>query len=386
VIVNVVRLLTAAALLCGPCVASAQDQSTNPPAPATAPAQPSAHAPAQPAPKKPAAKPATAKPAPKSATPAAAPAAATDPAAKSGSGTSLLGANKGQGPLEVTSENGIEWQQDVKAYIARGNAIAKRGQTTLYADVLTAYYRDIPNTSQTEIWRVVAEGHVRITTPTQEVVGDHGVYDVDQTVVVMTGQALKLTTPQDVVTARDSMEWYDDKQLAVARGNAVAVRGERRLRGDTLVAQVSQAPGEDSRISRVDGKGHVIVSGPNGQVGTGDTGVYNADTGIATLIGHVTVARGDDTVVGQYGVVDLTNGVSRILPRPPNAEDTTRGRVQGIINPRQKASDAAAPAPAGKAPTGSSNGTPASTSNGNPSGTPGNGAAKSTAPSQKAQP
>jgi len=333
------RLLMAAVLLCGTFLSGIQA--------ASAQDQPQAVAPKS-------------KPAKQAApsTPQAAPATPSAPAAKGSAGSSLLGGGKSQGPLEVTSENGIEWQQGVKAYIARGNAIAKRGTTTLYADVITAYYRDVPNSSQTEIWRVVPDGHVRITTPTQEVVGDHGVYDVDQAVVVMTGKALKLTTPQDVVTARDSLEWYDAKQLAVARGDAVAVRGERRLRGDTLVAQVTQAPGEDSRISRVDGKGHVIVSGPNGQVGTGDTGVYNADTGIATLVGHVTVARGDDTVVGQYGVVDLQNGVSRILPRPPTAEDTTRGRVQGIIIPRQKSPDADA----------------------------GKGAANSTAPAQKAQP
>jgi lipopolysaccharide export system protein LptA len=321
-----VRLLTAAALLCAPAAAWAQDQ-----APAPAPQAKPAKAPKPAKPPKPAAP-----------APTAAADAATPP--KTGTGSSLLGGNKGQGPLEVTSENGIEWQQGVKAYIARGHAVAKRGQTTLYADVITAYYRDIPNSSQTEIWRVVSDGHVKIATPTQTVVGDHGVYDIDQAVVVMTGAALKLTTTQDVVTARDSLEWYDGKQLAVARGDAVAVRGERRLRGDTLVAQVAQAPGEESRISRVDGKGHVIVSGVNGQVGTGDTGVYNADTGIATLIGHVTVARGDDTVVGEYGVVDLQNGVSRILPRPPTASDTTRGRVQGIIVPRQKApANSAAP-------------------------------------------
>jgi lipopolysaccharide export system protein LptA len=329
-----VRLLTAAAfLVAGAGTAAAQDQS--------APAQAAPVAPVAPAakPSKPSKPPKPPKP-PKPAADAA-PDAATAPAAKGGSGTSLLGSNAGQGPLEVTSENGIEWQQDVKAYIARGNAIAKRGQTTLYADTLTAYYRDIPNTSQTEIWRVVADGHVRITTPTQQVVGDHGVYDIDQAVVIMTGAGLKLTTPQDVVTARDTMEWYDDKRLAVARGDAVAVRGDRRVRADTLVAQVVQEPGQDSRISRVNGKGHVIVSGPNGQVGTGDTGVYNADTGIATLIDHVTVARGDNTVVGQYGIVDLDKGISRILPRPPSEADTTRGRVQGIIVPRQKGADAA---------------------------------------------
>jgi lipopolysaccharide export system protein LptA len=343
---NIVRLLVAGALFCGPVFcdpASALAQEQNPaPGPQAPQGKPKAAKPPKPA-----------KPDAGAAAPAA-PAAASDAApAKGGTGSTLLG-GRSQGPLEVTSENGIEWQQGVKAYIARGNAVAKRGETTLYADVLTAYYRDIPNSSQTEIWRVVADGHVRATTPTQEVVGDHGIYDVDQTVVVMTGSALKLTTPQDVVTARDSLEWYDGKQLAVARGDAVAVRGERRLRGDVLVAQVTQAPGEDSRISRVDGKGHVIVSGPNGQVGTGDTGVYNADTGIATLVDHVTLARGDDTVVGQYGVVDLQTGVSRILPRPPTEQDTTRGRVQGIIMPRQKDTGAAP----GKTPASDQKGQP----------------------------
>ena len=55
-------------------------------------------------------------------------------------------------------------------------------------------------------------------------VGDQAVYDVDQQIGIVTGKALKLTTATDVVTARDSLEWYDQKQIAVARGDAVAVR------------------------------------------------------------------------------------------------------------------------------------------------------------------
>ena len=40
---------------------------------------------------------------------------------------------------------------------------------------------------------------------------------------IVTGKGLKLTTTTDVVTARDSLEWYDAKQVAVARGDAIAV-------------------------------------------------------------------------------------------------------------------------------------------------------------------
>jgi lipopolysaccharide export system protein LptA len=264
----------------------------------------------------------------------AGPVQAAPPATGATIGAAKTPGATGSGPIDITADQGIEWRQSDRSYMARGNAIAKRGDDTLYADTITAYYRDIPNSSQTEIWRVVADGHVKITTPTQSIVGDHGVYDIDNAVVIITGGALKLTTPQDVVTARDSMEWYDDKQLAVARGNALAVRGDRQLRADTLVAQVATAPGEASRISRVDGTGHVVISGPQ-QVGSGDNGVYNVDTGIATLSDHVTLARGANTMVGQYGVIDLDKNISRLLPRPPTAQDSSRGRVEGYIVPRQ---------------------------------------------------
>jgi lipopolysaccharide export system protein LptA len=264
-------------------------------------------------------------------------ASAGAPAAPAKSGGALAGAlsGKGKGPMQVTAEQGIEWQQTNRAYVARGNAVAKRGDVTLYADTLTAYYRDVPHSSTTEIWRVVADGHVRITTPTQSVVGDHGVYDLDHSLAIITGKGLKLTTPRDVVTARDSLEWYDDRQLAVARGDALAVHGDRRLRADVLAAKVVNQQGQPSRISRIDAVGHVLVSGPT-QIGTGDQGVYDVDQQSATLSGHVTLTRGENTLVGEYGVVDFRNDVTRLLPRPPTPGNPTRGRVQGYLVPQQK--------------------------------------------------
>ncbi|HVJ51673.1 MAG TPA: LptA/OstA family protein [Aliidongia sp.] len=300
---------------------------------------PAALAADKPAPKPSAVQPAPAQPAPAQSAPA--PSAPGQPAAGQAPATGAVGGlSAGQGPIDITADESLEYHQTDKAYVARGNAIAKRGDRTVYADTLSVYYRDIPNSSQTEPWRYVAEGHVRVTTPTQSVVGDHGIYDLDTKTVVMTGQGLKLTTPNDVVTARDSLEWYDDKQVAVARGDGLAIRttphGERRMRGDILVAQVAQAPGEAQRISRVDGQGHVVVTAP-GQIGTGDKGVYNVDTGIATLAGHVTLTRGDNTLVGEYGVVDTDKGLSRLLARPPSGQDPTHGRVQGYIVPKKRA-------------------------------------------------
>jgi lipopolysaccharide export system protein LptA len=329
-------------------------------------------------------------------------------------GLSLSGVSEDR-PIEVSADHGIEWQQDAQVYIARGNAMAKRGATEVHADTLTAHYRPSKGTGdkatgdkatgdkatgdkgtgeggETEIYRLDADGHVTIKGERQTVVGDQAVYDVDQQIGIVTGKVLKMTTATDVVTARDSLEWYDQKQIAVARGDAVAVRDVKVIRADVLTAHMTKdkpqpaagkpdkvvpaaaqakprnaamplgAADESSKISRVDAQGHVLVSTQT-DVGRGDYGVYNADTGIATLLGNVTVTRGPNTVRGEYAVMDLNNNISRMMAAPgtPGAAPT---RVEGLFVRQDQAA-----APTGTSPTG----TPAG-------GTPAGGAPRSSAP------
>lgn len=271
-------------------------------------------------------------------------------------------------PLNIQADSGIEWQQDQKLYVARGNAVATRGTSEIRADTLVAHYRDAKggNTNtggNTEIYRVVAEGHVTMKRDAQTVVGDRAVYDIDQQIAVVTGKGLKLTTATDAVTARDSLEWYDQKQIAVARGDAIATRTGKTVKGDILTAyMVKSAPAgakpaaaaarpgpkgakpaaahaatpaaattaasaAESKISRVDAQGHVVVSNAV-DTGRGDFGVYNAETGIATLIGNVSIQRGKDVIRGQRGVMDMNNNVSRMLPGGVAGKPQ---RVQGLF-------------------------------------------------------
>jgi lipopolysaccharide export system protein LptA len=272
-------------------------------------------------------------------------------------------------PLQVQADSGIEWQQDAKAYIARGNAVATRGPTQVHADTLIARYREVKgggnsgNTGgNTEIYRVEADGNVTMTREGQTIVGDRAVYDLDQTLMVVTGKTLKLTTATDLVTARDSLEWYDQKQIAVARGNAVAIRNGKTIKADILTAYMvktkpadgkapappgkapppqsgkpsptpaAASPGSsaaDSKISRVDAQGHVVVTNAL-DTGRGDYGVYNADSGICTLVDNVVIARGKDVIKGQYGVMDLNKNVSRMLPAA-GAPSGPSQRVQGLF-------------------------------------------------------
>src|SRR4029077_7007997 len=88
------------------------------------------------------------------------------------------------------------------------------------------------------------------------------------------------------------------------------------------------ASGTESKISRVDAQGHVVIHNAL-DTGRGDFGVYKADTGIATLIGNVVIERGKDVIRGQRGVMALNNNGSRMMPG--GAPGASPERVQGLF-------------------------------------------------------
>jgi lipopolysaccharide export system protein LptA len=271
--------------------------------------------------------PALAQTPPSSAAPAAAPAAA----------------NNGQ-PIEIVARDGIEWHRDQQRYVARGNARATQGDKTVEAQILTAHYRQ-PEGGSTEIYRYVGEGSVRLSTPTQRAFGDHGVYDVETGVMVLTGKGLKITTPDQEITARDSLEYWELKNLAVARGNAVAKGSDGKLiRGDILTALFEPPPadakppqnpgagaaqrarganpldasGSSQKLKRVEADGNVLVSTPE-QIAQGQQGVYVPDSGIATLWGNVKLTRGNSQMHGDRLDINLDTGVYRLTCRDGTA-------------------------------------------------------------------
>jgi lipopolysaccharide export system protein LptA len=229
--------------------------------------------------------------------------------------------------LDIEADNGIEWRQNEHVYIARQNARATRGRATLYGDTLTAHYRPVPQgqrkpadpgslDNSTEIYRIEADGNVRLQSETQTVYGDRGVYEMDSATAVFTGEHLQPVTQRDTVTARDSLEWYDNKLIGIARGDAVSVRDTKQLAADVLIAHVVKPTNEPSRIDRIDAQDHVVVTTPT-EVARGASGVYNVDTGIVTLARDVTITREDNVLKGQYALVNLNTNISHLLSAAP---------------------------------------------------------------------
>ncbi|AHI24509.1 hypothetical protein H845_550 [Komagataeibacter xylinus E25] len=209
-----------------------------------------------------------------------------------------------------------------------------------------------------EVYRLEAIGHVHSFNMNDQAWGDHAVYDVDQAILVMTGQHLKMTTPQDILTARDVLEYHSREHMSVARGNATMTTNDgRQLRADVLVgydrpkAQRSNArrdwdaahPNGESRpeatqvddrpspgagtIDHVDAFGHIVIRTRTETI-TGDRGVYVPDTGIARLVGNVHITRGENQVSGTSAIVNMHTDIATLTDNPGS-------RVSGLVIPNQ---------------------------------------------------
>ncbi|SOC17023.1 LptA/OstA family protein [Thalassospira xiamenensis] len=238
-------------------------------------------------------------------------------------------AQSGGGGLEVESDNGIEWRRNEQVLIARGNAVAKRGNSRVDADELRALYRD--RDGQSEIYRIIATGNVKLSSETDVATGDQAIYDIDDAVVVLTGEDLQYKTPTETLTAEESLEYWEAERMAVARGNAVAVADDRTLRGDVLTARFEMGKNGENDLSRIDGNGNVTIRTPTDFV-VGNQGVYDAKTGIATLVGSVKITRGENQLNGDRAVVDLNTGVSRLTA---NGNGDGKSRVRGLLVPEK---------------------------------------------------
>lgn len=248
-------------------------------------------------------------------------------------------------PVDVSAEESLEYHQDTRLYVARGKAKAVRGDVVVEADLLTAHERekktdaDQPKpeaaTSKASanepmmggnIDLLTAEGNVRISDPRQQVYGDRAVYDLDQKVAKITGNNLKYVTSHDVITARDSLEYYEGSNMALARGNATAVHGDRRVEADVMKAHFVQGP-NGMEMSAMAAEGRVTVVTKN-DISRGDRAVYDVKRNVAVLTGNVRITHGDTQLAGDRAEVDFNKGESRLL-------NQGQGRVRALLTPKK---------------------------------------------------
>lgn len=257
-------------------------------------------------------------------------------------------------PINITAQNGIQWNQKTRTVTAIGDAKAIRGKVTVTADRLIAHYSPKAGGTKaaaaktpaaagfgglesgaSQITELDAVGHVHIFTKTDQAFGDRAVYHMARHQLVLTGNNLKLTSPNETVTAAKSIEYWSQEHKAVATGNAkVTAKDGRSVAADRLTAYFiangsgstsADGAADASKLREVEAEGHVVVR-TQSDIATGDHGVYNPKTGIAILTGNVHITHGPNELAGDKARVNMKTGVATLVSRPG-------ARVQGLVIP-----------------------------------------------------
>jgi lipopolysaccharide export system protein LptA len=168
-------------------------------------------------------------------------------------------------------------------------------------------------------------------------------------------QGFSRDTDQPVTIEADSLEIHDKDRYAVFIGNVVVKQGdsvmrsrelkvhyEGSMRGSQKESQKDQKSAEAAasrtaqtvtndpaqRIRMIEATGGVIVTNKD-QKATGDKGVFDMRTNLATISGNVVISQGPNVMRAEKLVVDMKTGFSRM-------EAGTKGgnqRVQGLFLP-----------------------------------------------------
>ena len=237
-------------------------------------------------------------------------------------------------PIEITADNGIEWEKNREILIASGNAKASRGGITVLAEVLRAYYRK-KTTGGTDLFRLDAAGGVKILSDTESMEGQTAVLDFEQAILKVDGKKVIYKAGPDTITANQQMEYWERQKMAVARGNAVAIHKGKTLRADVLKALLRKNKTGRSEVYVIEAFNNVLIVSDKDRLRS-DSAIYKLDSGIATLKGNVSIVRENTILKGDLAEINLKTGISKLLTVDSVGSRRGEKRVRGLIYPHRQ--------------------------------------------------
>jgi lipopolysaccharide export system protein LptA len=237
-------------------------------------------------------------------------------------------------PIEITADNGIEWEKNREILIASGNAKASRGGITVLAEVLRAYYRK-KTTGGTDLYRLDAAGGVKIFSDTESMEGQTAVLDFEQAILKVDGKKVIYKAGPNTITANQQMEYWERQKMAVARGNAVAIHKGKTLRADVLKALLRKNKTGRSEVYVIEAFNNVLIVSGKDRLSS-DSAIYMLDSSIATLKGNVSIVRENNILNGDLAEINLKTGISKLLTVDSVGSRKERKRIRGLIYPHRQ--------------------------------------------------
>jgi len=236
-------------------------------------------------------------------------------------------------PIEIFADKGIEWHKNDKKYIANGNAKAIQEDFIVTSDSLEAYYTE-DDGEETKIDLLRALGNVVIKNKSAKIFGGKiATFEVKKDYFKIIGDNLTLISQKDRLTAKKKIEFWRKENIAIATGNAVANREKKYiLRAHRLAwyLEKENSEKESFSIKKIVGFKNVEIENDN-EIAFSDKALYNNKKEECKLFGNVKIKRGENFLTGDFAVINMKTGVSKLLPRKNDSLGRTEERVKALI-------------------------------------------------------
>jgi lipopolysaccharide transport protein LptA len=144
-------------------------------------------------------------------------------------GESAAGAARQSGPVTIRADH-LEYFDQGRKAIYRGNVRMQTENTTLEADRLDAYFTRLSSVTQVELQRAVAEGGVKVTQPGRRATGDHAEYFAAEGKIAMSGGPPLLYDVEKGATTGQRLTFYiHDDRLLVDGGDESPTISRHRI-------------------------------------------------------------------------------------------------------------------------------------------------------------
>lgn len=229
--------------------------------------------------------------------------------------------------IELTADNGLEWNQKEQQIILKENATAKTPQYELRADNIVAYYKE-PNK---KIYKVTATDNVNVQSKEETITTDKLDYDINNEIIKLfsTSNPTTLKNKDSEIIAKDDIIYYKSKNYATAK-NAKIINTGRTLFADNIRVEFIRINNSANELKQILANGNIkLIDGEEELYG--DTAEYNPKTGLATISGNVYFKKGTKAnLSGGKIIYDMKTGIARVLPRDGET------KVKGVFSTDKK--------------------------------------------------
>ena len=116
------------------------------------------------------------------------------------------------------------------------------------------------------------------------------------------------TIPIDITA--DEMQWDDNKRIAYAIGNAVAVQGNKTITATKLIVYLEKNK-DNNEIILIKAEGNVVFTTID-EIATGKIATYDLVKNNIVIENNVTLKKNDSIMKGEILEMDFNTGISQI--------------------------------------------------------------------------